>query len=280
MAFDMQILVCLLFILVVTVSAGYDDNVLCLKSIKESLEDPEGILTSSWNFDNISEGTICRFSGVECWHPEESRVLNINLNDMGLGGSFPRGLSDCTSLTFLDLSNNRLSGMLPSDISSVLGSVVNLDLSSNNFSGEIPADFENCTYLNNLNLDNNQFQGRIPGELGGLKRLKSFSVANNHLSGPVPDFAEATSVTKDNYADNNGLSSCIEHRNGLKEIIKNDKLRFICGFIVGWVVSALVSLFLGLFCLPDWWAGAALHKYQINARCISSHAYMQRINRE
>lgn len=141
----MRILVLLLILPVMAVEANND--VECLESIKESLEDPFNVLSSTWTFDNLTEGFICRFNGVECWHGDENKVLNIRLSDMGLVDSFPRGLEKCTSLTGLDLSRNRLSGPLPPDISQLLPFVVNLDLSSNSFSGEIPANLANCTYL-------------------------------------------------------------------------------------------------------------------------------------
>ncbi|KAG9149541.1 hypothetical protein Leryth_014335 [Lithospermum erythrorhizon] len=176
----------------------------CLRELQESLKDTENILTSTWNFKNKSEGAICRFTGIECWHPDESKVLNIHLSNMGLEGEFPRALANCTSLTGLDLSHNKLHGNIPPDIFNLIKFVVNLDLSSNQFSGEIPVGFSNCTYLNNLNLDSNQFTGQIPPQFGQLVRMKSFSVANNQLAGPVPIFRNA-SVTKDNYANNKGL---------------------------------------------------------------------------
>lgn len=176
----------------------------CLKSIKKSFQDPLGYLASSWNFGNVSEGNICKFAGVECWHPDENRVLNIKLPDMGLRGQFPLGFINCSSLTGLDLSNNNLSGTIPSDISDRLSFVTTLDLSSNNFSGEIPSGLAKCTYLNVLRLNNNRFNGTIPLELGGLDRLKEFSVANNLLTGPVPSFQKST-ITAEAYVNNQGL---------------------------------------------------------------------------
>ncbi|KAG7970395.1 hypothetical protein I3843_07G082000, partial [Carya illinoinensis] len=175
----------------------------CLQTIKDSLEDPYNYLSSSWNFENNTEGFICKFKGVDCWQPDENRVINIRLSDMGLKGEFPRGIENCTSLTGLDLSRNKLSGSIPSDISDKLLFVTSLDLSSNNFSGEIPLSLANCTYLNVLKLDHNQLTGMIPPELAMLARIKEFSVSNNLLSGPVPSFDSIG--TAEGYANNLGL---------------------------------------------------------------------------
>ncbi|KAK2437111.1 putative inactive leucine-rich repeat receptor protein kinase [Trifolium repens] len=178
-----------------------DTDILCLKSIKNSLEDPNNYL-ENWNFSNKTEGFICWFTGVECWHPDENRVLNLKLSNMGLKGQFPRGLQYCSSITGVDLSVNKLSGSIPSDISAILKYVTVIDLSNNKFTGEIPIDFAHCTYLNNLKLDNNMLSGHIPREFSMLNRLKVFDFSNNDLSGPVPMFQR---VVVSNYANNNKL---------------------------------------------------------------------------
>ncbi|KAJ4843232.1 hypothetical protein Tsubulata_008737 [Turnera subulata] len=196
---------CLWLLLCCSLSHGTETDLACLRSVQHSLIDPHGYLNSSWNFGNKSEGAICTFLGVECWHPDENRVLNLRLSDMGLKGKFPLGLNMCTSITGVDLSSNSLSGSIPDNISHIIGFVTTLDLSSNSFSGEIPVDLANCTYLNTLKLDHNQLSGQIPPQLGFLNRLKTFSVANNLLSGPIPKLNENATVTAADFANNPGL---------------------------------------------------------------------------
>ncbi|GLU11751.1 hypothetical protein SLE2022_284750 [Rubroshorea leprosula] len=111
---------------------------------------------------------------------------------MDLKGQFPRGITECFSLTGLDFSNNELTGPIPTEILHTLPYVTTLDLSCNKFSGEIPKSLGNCSFLNILKLDNNQLTGQIPPEIGQLSRIKVFNVANNLLYGPVPNFASAT----------------------------------------------------------------------------------------
>ena len=100
-------------------------DIYCLKSIKDSLSDRYNYLNSSWDFNNITEGVMCKFTGFECWHPDANEVLNIRLSDMGLMGQFPRGVKNCSRLTGLDLSFNDFSGPLPFDIYSCIGVVHN-----------------------------------------------------------------------------------------------------------------------------------------------------------
>ncbi|CAI0459515.1 unnamed protein product [Linum tenue] len=187
-------------------SHGVQSDIDCLRSIRESLQDPFNYLSATWNFNNNTEGFICKFTGVDCWHPDENKVLNIHLSDMGLKGEFPRGLQNCTSITGLDLSSNELSGPIPDNIASIVTFITSLDLSGNKLTGSIPSNLSFCSYLNVLKLDHNQLTGQIPGEIGNLNRLRTFSVANNQLSGPVPIFRNASNtINADSYANNPGL---------------------------------------------------------------------------
>lgn len=188
------------------VHAEEEDDILCLKSIKQSLQDPHNYLTS-WKFNNRSTGPgfICAFTGVQCWNLVENRVLGIDLGSFGLRGKFPTGISKCQSLTSLNLSHNNLYGPIPVNVSTMLPFLVTLSMSSNDFSGEIPASLGNCSYLNVLELDRNRLSGRIPPEIGQLPRLVRFSVADNLLVGPIPHFVNGIGVNASSFANNSGL---------------------------------------------------------------------------
>ncbi|CAH8363120.1 unnamed protein product [Eruca vesicaria subsp. sativa] len=181
---------CLSFLLLSSFIDASEADVNCLRTIKSQVEDPNGYLLS-WVFgNNNTAGFICKFTGVTCWHDDENRVLSIKLSGFGLRGEFPHGIKNCTDLTGLELSGNKFSGPLPTNISLLIPSVTTLDLSDNSFSGEIPVSISNITFLNTLMLQSNQFTGSIPPQLGQLGRLKKLSVANNRLSGPIPVFNE------------------------------------------------------------------------------------------
>ncbi|KAE8695309.1 leucine-rich repeat receptor-like protein kinase [Hibiscus syriacus] len=226
-----------------SLSHASQDDIDCLKSIKDSLEDPLGYLNSSWNFNNNTEGFICRFTGIDCWHPDENRVLNIRLSDMGLKGVFPRGIEKCRTMTGLDLSSNGLYGSIPSNISGFIRFVTTLDLSSNNFSGEIPPGLANCSFLNLLKLDNNRLTGSIPPVLTLLNRMKTFSVSNNLLSGPIPPF-NAT-ITAEDFAHNPGL--CGKPLDPCRSTSGGPKTGIIAGAAVGGVTVAAIGVAIGMF---------------------------------
>ncbi|KAK1556657.1 hypothetical protein Q3G72_009583 [Acer saccharum] len=233
-------LIGLVILLSISVSYATLTDLECLKEFKKSVEDPFNYLFS-WDFNNNTEGFICKFTGVECWHPDENKVLNIRLSNMDLKGQFPRGFKNCTSMTGLDLSNNKFSGSIPSDISERLHWLTTLDLSSNNFSGEIPTGLANCSFLNSLKLNNNRFTGKIPLELGLLNRIKTFSVANNMLAGPVPYF-NTTTVTAEDYAGNLGL--CGKLLKACQGAQRKSRVGIIAGAAIGGVT--FTSLILGI----------------------------------
>ncbi|CAK7324986.1 unnamed protein product [Dovyalis caffra] len=249
-----------------TITTGTETDIFCLKSIKDSVIDPYAYLDATWDFNNYTEGFICSFVGVECWHPDEDKVLNIRLADLRLKGQFPSGFENCTSLTSLNLSYNKFQGQIPSDICKRLPHITSLDLSFNNFSGEIPASMANCTYLNHLIINNNQLIGHIPPQIGQLNRIKFFNVSNNLLSGQVPNFVNAT-VSEDSYANNEGLcggplQKCSTHRS--KSKMKFD-YSFKSGFVIGYAVCAtsVVVVFIS-YCVPWVYVGKKNKKITVS----------------
>ncbi|KAF7039085.1 hypothetical protein CFC21_049153 [Triticum aestivum] len=227
---------------------GSEHDIQCLKSVQQSVIDPNGVLKPSWNFENATSGFICRFTGVECWQPDENRVLSLRLGNLGLEGSFPKGLQNCSSMTGLDLSNNNFSGQIPSDILQQVQQLTFLDLSYNSFSGSIPESMSNMTYLNLLNLEHNQLSGQIPPQFDLLTRLTTFNVAENLLSGPVPTSLQKFSAS--NFAGNQGLCDApldecsaslaftirpVQIR--LQRLSDQSNIRAAVGFIVWFVVA-------------------------------------------
>ncbi|XP_010547175.1 PREDICTED: probably inactive leucine-rich repeat receptor-like protein kinase At5g48380 [Tarenaya hassleriana] len=233
---------CLLLLFCSGLSNASEADIACLKTLKEQFKDPNGYL-SNWVFGNSTPGYICKFSGVSCWHDDENRVLSIKLPGYGVGGEFPRGVKECTSLTALDLSKNNLSGTLPTDISSFIGLATTLDLSYNGFSGEIPVSVSNISFLNTLMLNDNRFTGQIPPQLALLGRLKKFSVANNLLTGPVPNLN--STITQESYDNNLGL--CGKPLDPCSDGTSKSRGKVIVIAAAGGVTGAAIIVGIGLF---------------------------------
>ncbi|KAF7039090.1 hypothetical protein CFC21_049155 [Triticum aestivum] len=246
MADDTKFLLLFLLLSSSSLCFGTEQDIRCLKSVQRSLADPGGVLRS-WDFENDTDGYICRFTGVECWHPDENKILSLRLGNLGLQGQFPVALQNCSSLTGLDLSNNNFSGPIPQDISRRMPYLTSLDLSYNSFSGLIPQNISNMTYLNLLNLQHNQLSGQIPSQFSLLTRLTTFNVAGNLLSGPVPTLLQKFSSS--NFAGNQGLcgsplDECSTPRRRwrpirirLHRINDQSSIGAAVGFVVGFVVA-------------------------------------------
>uniref|UniRef100_A0A1J3JPY5 Putative LRR receptor-like serine/threonine-protein kinase n=1 Tax=Noccaea caerulescens TaxID=107243 RepID=A0A1J3JPY5_NOCCA len=185
-------------------AAAEEDDIRCLRGVKSSLTDPRDAL-KSWNFANTSVGFLCSFVGVSCWNNQENRVINLELRDMGLSGRIPESLQFCGSLQKLDLSRNRLSGNIPTELCKWLPFLVSLDLSKNEFKGEIPPGLAKCSFVNSLVLSDNRLSGHIPVQLSGLVRLERFSVSNNNLTGRIPSFFSSPKFSSDDFKGNKGL---------------------------------------------------------------------------
>ncbi|KAM7523034.1 hypothetical protein LguiA_012936 [Lonicera macranthoides] len=88
-------------------------------------------------------------------------------------------------LSYLDLSNNQLSGEVP-DYWIRAKHLKIIDLANNNFSGKIPTTFGFKSQLNILNLPHNNFIGELPSSLKNCKMLEVIDMSENKLSGKLP----------------------------------------------------------------------------------------------
>ncbi|KAL4576202.1 hypothetical protein LXL04_012291 [Taraxacum kok-saghyz] len=143
------------------------------------------LLTTLWLYSNRLE-----------WHIPSSlgnchRLLELYIGDNKLSGTIPKQLLQLSSLTIaLDLSQNNLSGSLPTDVGD-LKMLAYLDLSENLLSGNIPSSIGACTSLTFLSLKDNLFQGMVPPSLSFLRALEELDISHNNLSGPIPRYLES-----------------------------------------------------------------------------------------
>ncbi|ESQ28221.1 hypothetical protein EUTSA_v10018330mg [Eutrema salsugineum] len=231
-----------LFIFLISSSSYGEDDVLCLKGLKNSLTDSSGRLRS-WSFPNSSSSSICNLIGVSCWNAKESRIISLQLQSMQLSGQIPESLKLCRSLQSLDLSDNDFSGSIPSEICSWLPYLVALDLSGNKLAGSIPSQIVDCKFLNSVALSDNKLTGPIPSQLTRLDRLRRLSLSNNDLSGSIP--SGLSRFGEDGFTGNGGLcgkplSNCGEFDG------KNLTIIIIAG-----VIGAFGSLCVGFAMF--WW---------------------------
>ncbi|KAK9987950.1 hypothetical protein SO802_028189 [Lithocarpus litseifolius] len=83
-----------------------------------------------------------------------------------------------------DLSSNRLSGKIPTEVMSLVGLLV-LNLSKNQLVGTIPPNIGEMAHLKALDLSSNQLSCTMPAGLTNMPLLEFFNVSFNNLSGEI-----------------------------------------------------------------------------------------------
>ena len=109
----------------------------------------------------------------------------LDLSENRLSGLVPSEIGNCTELQLLNLSNNTLGGNLPSSLASLTKLQV-LDVSVNKFVGKIPDNLGELASLNRLILGENSLSGPIPSSLGRCSSLQLLDFGSNSLSGTIP----------------------------------------------------------------------------------------------
>ncbi|XP_010059115.1 receptor kinase-like protein Xa21 [Eucalyptus grandis] len=105
----------------------------------------------------------------------------IDLSNNQLSGSMPSFIFSASLLLDIDLGSNNLSGDLPRNICANLPDLQRLFLSFNQFSGQTPSSLSECQQLQLLSLSVNNFSGTIPRELRNLTMLTGLYLGANNL---------------------------------------------------------------------------------------------------
>ncbi|XP_050157672.1 receptor-like protein EIX2 [Malus sylvestris] len=101
----------------------------------------------------------------------------------------------------IDLSSNRLTGEIPSEISYLVG-LVSLNLSRNQLTGQITPDIGKLESLDSLDLSRNHIDGRIPTSLARISRLSVLDLSHNNLIGKIPTGTQLQSFDPSFYDGN------------------------------------------------------------------------------
>ncbi|KAG2485326.1 hypothetical protein HYH03_015908 [Edaphochlamys debaryana] len=162
-----------------------------------STGDFNGLITNVHITDQQLEGPVPR----EICYLQYLRELD--LDGSNFNGPFPEFVFDCMpQLQELDLSYNRLTGMLPTSISSVTR-LQEFKVEYNEFMGPIPKAFADLANLRVLRLEANHLTGTVPPELNRLSsRLNILHLAHNQLKGELTGLSNVRlmQVTTDNNA--------------------------------------------------------------------------------
>ncbi|OVA13494.1 Protein kinase domain [Macleaya cordata] len=122
--------------------------------------------------------------------------LIIDISNNKISGELPSMMGNrCRCMKHLDLAGNELVGSIPPSFA-YFDSLVSLNLSRNKLQGLIPSYFSHMKHLRYLSLSGNNFTGQVPRELSQLTFLEVLELSSNSLSGEIPpDFANLKHLT-------------------------------------------------------------------------------------
>ncbi|PRQ49179.1 putative transferase [Rosa chinensis] len=109
----------------------------------------------------------------------------LTLSNNQISGRIPSAIGNLPHLQILHLQMNRFSGKVQEEIFN-LPWLAELNIRTNNFGGEIPASISGCSSLTSLDFSQNNFVGEIPRGIGKLKVIELLNFSRNKLTGPIP----------------------------------------------------------------------------------------------
>ncbi|XP_022891713.1 receptor-like protein 12 [Olea europaea var. sylvestris] len=116
-------------------------------------------------------GYVVDLSSNEFWIPSLNVTLSLHLQNNNFTGEIPTSLRSCTFLTFIDLSQNKLTGNIPTWVGDTWTHLVFLSLRSNEFFGSIPSHLCRLANLQVLDRSLNKISGGIPKCLNNLTAM-------------------------------------------------------------------------------------------------------------
>ncbi|XP_058111207.1 probable LRR receptor-like serine/threonine-protein kinase At3g47570 [Magnolia sinica] len=153
--------------------------------IPVSLSNASGLLNIHLSENSFIGSVPMNFGSLKGLH-----TLAFWGNGLGIGKgrdlNFLISLTNCSNFQVLDISQNRLSGVLPDSMSNLSTRLRYLSLGSNRIFGSIPSGIQNLVGLTTLGMEYNFLTGTIPVGVGKLNKIGVFSFEGNELSGQIP----------------------------------------------------------------------------------------------
>ncbi|XP_062000076.1 receptor-like protein 6 [Rosa rugosa] len=111
-------------------------------------------------------------------------IYDVSANQ--LSGEILPLICHLTSLQLLDLSNNKLSGMLPQCLGYFSDYLKVLRLGNNSFQGILPQIYSQRSILKMIDVSHNQLHGQLPRSLANCVMLEFLGLSNNYFSDVFP----------------------------------------------------------------------------------------------
>lgn len=201
------------------------DVLLNLKSFLEENNQVNRGRYSEWNTTNP-----CNWKGIICssFNGSARRVTGINLSEDHISGMVYGNFSLLTELSYLDLSRNTLSKVIPEDLNRCQ-QLVHLNLSHNILEGEL--NLTGLSNLEKLDLSVNRFCGKVQLSIPAIcDNLVVVNISGNNFSGSVDERFDACSNLQ--YLDLSSNKFSGELRVGFSRLIEfSISENYFTGFI-------------------------------------------------
>ncbi|GAB4849317.1 hypothetical protein Ancab_004118 [Ancistrocladus abbreviatus] len=162
--------------------------------------------------DKIFSRVICDCSFN---HSTVCHVTNILMKGLNLSGVLPAEFGNLTHLRELDLTQNYISGSIPTSFAKL--PLVNLSLLDNRISGQVPDEIGQIATLESFLIDGNSFSGKIPDFIGNWTNLGRLNIQGTSMEGPIPStISLLTNLTELRISDLGGPSMGFPNLQDLK----------------------------------------------------------------
>ncbi|GJQ89714.1 leucine-rich repeat-containing protein [Tanacetum coccineum] len=138
------------------------------------------------------------------WYGLKELYLESNL----IQGPFPPSICNISSLAYLDMSNNRIIGVIPKNISS---SLQVLNVKSNKIEGSFPPSICNMSFLASLDISDNNIGRVIPECVGNMNTLSMINLGTNNFHGTIPNVFNASVFLEGLILNGNQLEGEVPH---------------------------------------------------------------------
>ncbi|OEL31414.1 MDIS1-interacting receptor like kinase 2 [Dichanthelium oligosanthes] len=112
-------------------------------------------------------------------------LQTLYLGDNRVSGVIPSNIGNLVGLKTLEMTHTSISGVIPESIGR-LENLIELGLYNTSLSGLIPLSLGNLTQLTRLYAYYGNLEGPIPASLGKLKNLFILDLSTNRLNGSIP----------------------------------------------------------------------------------------------